>query len=296
MEELSHPTSLLDLPDTALLTVLRCLAAEHDLTSLFNAARAHSTLHQLSAAALDSIDVAVKNQQQVDGLQQYLSRHTAHVQSLELCGPIIVRGLRGCDPNINILLDELPPGLQLQRLSLLYLRLQLLPGGGRAGVLRAGAPLKRLAIRGCEVSDLSCETALEQALSQLPQLERLSYVSYGSGAPPFPGRALSHLQQLTSLEVQDAEGNVLEYVDLVPGLLDLRAGVRGESKTRISSTKLSALQQLTSLVLSATTLPCDELIDTAGFANKSHLQHLDLELDRERGQQVCRRCWPSCRT
>jgi hypothetical protein len=259
--------SLLDLPDTALLRVLRCLAADRDLSSLFSAARAHSTLHQLSAAALDSIDVAVKNQQQVDGLQQYLSRHTAHVQSLEL---------RGGNASTNwLLLDELPPGLQLHRLRLgMFLRLQLLPSGDRAGALQAGAPLKHLEIRNCRVVDTLSETALELALSQLPQLESLKFVDW-SGALPFPGRVLSHLQQLTSLDVMLADGNVLEHIDLVPGLLNLRAGVLGH----ISSSKLSALQQLTSLVLGAQgAFPGDDLIDTAGFANKGRLQHLAMEL------------------
>jgi hypothetical protein len=265
----SPAPSLLGLPDTALLTVLRCLAAEHDLRDLLSAANAHSTLQQLSAAALTSIAVAVKNQQQVDGLQQYLSRHTAHVQSLHL---------RGRYPYIMLLLDELPPGLQLRRLVLKGVRLQLLPGGGGAGVLRAGAPIKHLEIRDCEVSDTASGAAFERALSQLPQLEHVTYAHW-MHPPAFPGRVLSHLQQLTSLDVTDASGDVLEHIDRVPGLLDLKVSLKIKSNNLLSGdgettgSKLSELKLLTSLDLRAArrlALP----FDTAGLANKGNLRHL----------------------
>jgi hypothetical protein len=113
MEELPHPTSRLDLPDKALLAVLRCLAADRDRWSLFSAARAHSTLHQLSAAALPSIDVDA-NQQRLASLQLYLRRHGQHINSIEL---------RGRDYTDILLLTELPSSLQLHRLVLTNLRL-----------------------------------------------------------------------------------------------------------------------------------------------------------------------------
>jgi hypothetical protein len=256
------PTSLLDLPDKALLTVLRCLAADRDLSSLFSAARAHSTLHKLSAAALTSIDVEA-DQQQVVSLQLYLARHGQNVSSLKL--------LRG--PAAYPMLDELPTGLQLHRLVLTDLRLQLLPGGGRAGVLQAGAPLKQLEISNCAWRDSAPDAAFAQALSQLPQLEHIKYANWGSTLA-FPGHVLSALQQLTSLDVMQAPGDVLEFVHLAPRLRDLKARLGPDSSTIQT---VPVLRQLTSLQLRASS--CMDQFDVAGLANISKLVHLDIQVD-----------------
>jgi hypothetical protein len=276
MDEPPPPTSLLDLPDKALLTVLRCLAADRDLSSLFSAARAHSTLHKLSAAALTSIDTAATQQQKVASLQLYLSRHGQHVSSLQLRG---YYSSNDSDNSDNLaghpVLDELPPGLQLHRLVLTDLRLQLLPGGGRAGVLQAGAPLKQLEISNCAWRDSAPDAAFAQALSQLPQLERIKYANWG-GTLGFPGHNLSALQQLTSLDVVYAPGDVLSFVHLVPGLRDLKAQLSPDSTGGSPRRHVSFLQHLTSLELWAPFSGEVEL-DVAGLANISQLQRLRID-------------------
>lgn len=77
--------SLLDLPESVLLRALRFLAADGYLSgypSLVSAARANSTLHKLSAAALTSI-TTLADQQQLGSLLLYLGRHSQHIGSLD---------------------------------------------------------------------------------------------------------------------------------------------------------------------------------------------------------------------
>jgi hypothetical protein len=74
------------LPDSCLLEMLRCCAAE-DQRSLFNAARAHSRLHQAAVLALRSITAAIPQQQQMDGVLLYLSKQGQHVDSIQMEGP-----------------------------------------------------------------------------------------------------------------------------------------------------------------------------------------------------------------
>jgi hypothetical protein len=263
------PTSLLDLPDKALLSVLRCLAADRDLSSLFSAARARSTLHKLSTAALTSIDVEA-NQQQLDRLQLYLSRHGQHVSSLQLRGYADDFDDLGYFETLAYpVLNELPPSLD--RLVLENLQLQLLPGGGRAGVLQAGASIKQLELCKCMLCDEPPDSTFAQALSQLPQLEHIKYANWGS-FEDFPGHVLSALQQLTSLDVMQAPGDVLEFVHLVPRLRGLRASLKWTNST----SKLSALQHLTALQLEASVI-ARVRFSPADLANKSQLQHLQLE-------------------
>jgi hypothetical protein len=73
-------TSLLDLPDTCLLVVLRCCASDHP--SLFSAAQTHSRLHQAAAAALTSISTTIYTQEQLCSLKQYLTNHKSEVLDL----------------------------------------------------------------------------------------------------------------------------------------------------------------------------------------------------------------------
>jgi hypothetical protein len=79
---------LLALPDPCLLRVLQCCAAD-DHRSLFNAARAHSKLHQAAVVALRSITLHVSQQQQIDGVMVYLGKHHQHVDSFELVGAAV---------------------------------------------------------------------------------------------------------------------------------------------------------------------------------------------------------------
>lgn len=86
---LDRPSLLLSLPDPCLSAVLQFCAAAGPQT-VCSAARAHSRLHALAAAALSSINEFV-NQQQADSLQVYLSRHgqaLSRLRLLHLQGPL----------------------------------------------------------------------------------------------------------------------------------------------------------------------------------------------------------------
>jgi hypothetical protein len=74
VSEVPEHLPLLTLPDPCLLAVLQCCAAE-DQRSLCSAARAHSRLHKAAALALSSIDVTVRQQQQLDSVLLYLDKH-----------------------------------------------------------------------------------------------------------------------------------------------------------------------------------------------------------------------------
>jgi hypothetical protein len=92
---------LVDLPDPCLLAVLQLCVDElwceddlfrQDLSSVFNAASAHSRLHQAATAALSSIFLATNDQHRevanpqlrVDQLLVYLSKHGQHIFSVKL--------------------------------------------------------------------------------------------------------------------------------------------------------------------------------------------------------------------
>lgn len=121
-----RPTLLLDLPDPCLLKVLQCCA--DDQRSLFNAARAHPTLHRAAVVALSSISADIWRQRKVDGaVLLYLSKYRQHVHSVTVAGyPENYRRA--------IHVRELPPDLQLNRLKLTSnLNVQLQPGGAAGG-------------------------------------------------------------------------------------------------------------------------------------------------------------------
>jgi hypothetical protein len=121
---MSHPPCCLHLPDSCLLEMLRCCAAE-DQRSLFNAARAHSRLHQAAVLALRSITAAIPQQQQMDGVLLYLSKHGQHVDSIQMEGP------KDC----TVSMRQLPHSVQLGSLQLDRVGVQLQPGDGFEGVL-----------------------------------------------------------------------------------------------------------------------------------------------------------------
>jgi hypothetical protein len=149
---------LLALPDPCLLRVLQCCAAD-DYRSLFNAARAHSRLHQAAVVALRSIKKQV-SPQQISGIMVYLGKHGQHMNSLDLRG----------DGSLN-LLCHLPQQLRLSSLQLRGFSLQLQPANGLSGVLGAAAAvaaLKQLRLDSCRVNDAGAAAALAATLSQLP--------------------------------------------------------------------------------------------------------------------------------
>ena len=175
-EAQQQPAScLLALPEQLLVAVLQCLAAPADQRSLFSAARAHSRLHQAAVQLVGSIAVAgIQQQQTVDSLLLYLSRHAHHVRTLSLAG--------AAD---TVSLYDLPPALQLHSLELTNLRVQLLPGSGCKGVLgpAAGASaLQQLRLKRCTLLDDTerLAAALERLL---PRLQHLSIegVSFDTG-------------------------------------------------------------------------------------------------------------------
>ena len=153
---------MLDLPDPCLLAVLRCL--KNDRISLFNAANAHSRLHQAAVVALSSITVTLQRKWQMDSLLLYLKQYGKQLGSVQL---------EAWQP-----LRQLPPTLRVTSLIFNNMRLQLQPGNGFQGVLRPGLPLKQLQLQECAVLDGAGDdqrlTAAWGVLSLLTELEALS--------------------------------------------------------------------------------------------------------------------------
>jgi hypothetical protein len=168
----SEGSWLLALPDPCLLLVLQCFAAD-DYRSLFNAARAHSRLHQ---AAVRSITASVRHQQQMEGVIAYVGKHSQHVNGLKL---------EDKAPD-QLCLRQLPQQLQLSCMQLDRFCLQLQPGNGFQGVLGAAATvaaLEQLWLKDCRLLD-------REPLLQFPaELEHLSIWSLYT----LPGTALVNL-------------------------------------------------------------------------------------------------------
>jgi hypothetical protein len=265
-----RPMLLLDLPDPCLLKVLQCCA--DDQRSLFNAARAHPTLHRAAVVALSSISVDFWRQRKVDGaVLLYLSKYRQHVRAVTFAGyPENYRGA--------IHMRELPPDLQLNRLELTSnLNVQLQPGGCFQGVVRPGVPLTQLVISQCNMLD---GTKLAAALALLPGLQHLAIRSSCQHVVPaansrrcggwvdyvvFPANRLPQLQQLTFLELVDIDPQVpgSRVPDLQPlssltrlAALALKVSMPPPlftpnwAHTAITSSMLSGMQYLTSLRLS----------------------------------------------
>jgi hypothetical protein len=270
---------LLALPDSCLLRVLQCCAAD-DACSLFNAARAHSRLHQAAVLALHSISTHVSQQLDLEGVLVYLGKHGQHVNSLRLWG-------NDAPEYGQAFLCQLPPQLQLSGLQLQYLPLQLQPGKGSQGVLGAAAAvaaLKQLRLDGCEVLDDGQDEALAAALAQLPAgLEHLSIsnLHYYTGGlyenVQFPAAVLQQLNHLIHLKVgwcavagADEAGPALQPLQALTRLVELKIGNLRRREV-ITSSMLSGMQQLTRLELSG-----EVELDPAALAGKTQLQHLGL--------------------
>jgi hypothetical protein len=236
--QVSSESSLLALPDTCLLAVLQCCAAE-DQRSWFAAARAHSRLHQAAVLALRSITAVITKQQQVDGVLLYLGRHSQHVDSMTVAhaGDGIVPEAEEYRTE-KFTLRQLPPN-QLTKLQLKMMDLQLQPGRGCEGVLGAAAKLaalKQLRIKHCSlVHDFHAprKEVLAAALPLLPAgLEHLSIRCWvPGGCWVLHTGVLQRLQQLTYLELVEIEvvapdeaTPVLQPVQALTRLVDLRLG------------------------------------------------------------------------
>jgi hypothetical protein len=237
---------LLALPDLCLLAVLQFCAANSQC-SLFSVARAHSRLHQAAVAALRSINIDVRDQQQADSALLYLHRHGSHVNRLQLWGPL----------RKQLTLRQLPPSLHLHSLELSGRTVQLLPGKGFQGLLGGGVaaaapPLKQLRLGDCNLLDGG--EPLAAALLQLPALEVLGLwnldeeVADGWGPTPvcFPTGVLEQLPQLIFLQLA------------------------GSGSEDCSASMLSGLCYLTSLALHGV------VFEPGALAGKDKLQQLEL--------------------
>jgi hypothetical protein len=296
--------SLLQLPDSCLVAVLRCCAV--DPRSICSAARAHSRLHQAAVIALNSITAEV-DQQQLDSLVDvYLATHGSHIHSISL---------KGANVGDDIIRHQLPDSLtQLSSLQLYGVDPRMQPGGGHPGVLGAAVPLplKQLQLKQCIVLDQ--EEGLIAALARLPGLEHLSIVhavdSDGDTMCVPLGEVLPGLQQLTYLEIEnmwfaaaselfaadeaeeagvsvpDPIGVQMQHLSVLTRLADLRLLDLSSSFT---ASMLSGVQSLTRLQLAAGSYP-DVYFEPAALAGKTVLQHLELKfkamLDGAQGAQM----------
>jgi hypothetical protein len=250
MSEESAQFPLLALPDPCLLAVLQCFAAD-DYCSLFSAARAHSRLHHAAVAALHSIDIDVRDQQQADSVLVYLHRHGSHVNSLQLWSPAGIGS--------RLLLFQLPPSLQLNSLQLVGWTLQLQPGNGFQGVMGSAAgapPLKQLRLRDCTLLD--GPEALEAALLQLPALEHLSLGNLED--------AVLQSRPWLPKPVCFPTG-VLKQL---PKLIHLELAAMGEGNLDVTASMLSDACHLTRLALQGAVL------EPGALGGKAKLQHLEL--------------------
>jgi hypothetical protein len=286
---------LLALPDSCVLAILQCLAAE-DQRSLFTAARVHSRLHQAAVAALSGITVTVVDQQQMDGVLLYLNKHGQHVDSIQLFG--VNNSEEEGVLELDVKLRQLPFNLQPSRLQLQYLQLQLLPSAGFQGVQGAAAvvaALQQLRLSDCALLD--GEEQLAAALWQLPPgLQHLSInglLADGSWVQ-VPTGVLQRLQQLTYLELarcsfkSAVEGEpALQPLQALTLLQDLRLAAddgyydkRPADDARLDASMLSGTHGLTRLEVSGKWHEGTNLwFEPRVLAGKTQLQHLQLSCD-----------------
>jgi hypothetical protein len=270
VSEVPAHSPLLALPDPCLLAVLQCCAVDHQ-RSLFSAARAHSRLHQAAVAALHSITALVQHQQHANDVLLYLGKHGSHVNSLKL------HRLQG----EWLILQQLPPSLQLHSLELQRWRVQLLPSNASQGVMAAAAgspPLKQLRLSACTLLD--GVEGLAAAPVQLRALEHLMLREIHDSATYnwfcFPTGVLQHLQQLTYLELAivilqgpDPTSPALQPLTALTRLADLRLSAHIFALS-VTARMLSGMCHLTRLVLQGVVFESDALV------GKTKLQHLAL--------------------
>jgi hypothetical protein len=212
----------------------------------------------MSGMALTSVQLRslrVPQQQHLDSMVSYLSRHGQHVSSM------VVRG-RLEQP---VILRDLPASMQhLQKLCLHRVGLQLCADNGKRGVLAAAIvataqALTQLQLNQCSLHDYDAPYQLKKTLSQLPNLQRLSLqvVSKERAMPsdkqPFPDGMLQQLQT-SSLTHLDLGADAFEdtYMQQVQQLSSLRQLVLIEYKPEDvcpSGLLLSGMHNLTMLIL-----------------------------------------------
>jgi hypothetical protein len=218
-------------------------------------------------AALHSITADVPTQQQVDSVLLYLSKHSQHIDCIQLDGH-----------NLGwAVVRQLPPNLQLSSLQLHGVSLQLQPGNSWQGMLGAVsqlAALKQLRLKQVTVLDPTGTEALTAALSQLPAgLEHLSisHLLFRGHDKHFHTDWLWKLHQLTYLElvvsVSPLDDDALQPLQALTRLADLRLVGGGVS---VTASMLSATYHLTRFELSRGN------IEPGALAGKSRLQHLGL--------------------
>ena len=271
-------SSLLALPDTCLVKVLQCCAAD-DQRNLFSAARAHSRLHQTAVAALRSLTAYVPHQQQVDGVLLYLGKAGRSIDSITL------QGRERFKRAFAVRLRQLPPGLELTSLQLDGFHLQLQLGDGCMGVLGAAAPaasLTRLVLWHCELLDSGDATqVLAAAFAQLPAgLEHLSINSINSNdgkLVQFPTGALQRFDHLTYLQMSgmrvkgpDEASPALQPLEALTRLVELQIKLAGDVDDQVTPSMLAAAHHLTRLQL------VDCKIQTGVLVGHTQLLHLDL--------------------
>ena len=277
------PFPLLHLPDPCLLMVLQSCSDEP--RSLFNAARAHSRLHQAAVLAASSIRVTRRryntaiSQIQLDSMLLYLDSHGKQVSSLEfeeLVGFDILRlphsklqglsslTISGLDARLQIGCDGIvaPSGRQL------------LIGVKELGTALAALPgLQHLSVKNFDASSYGSSWAGWRQHAVMSALARDGCLYH------FPSDALQGLQQLTYLELvnfglQDKDG--MQQLQGLTRLEDLR--LHCCSAFTLDSSMLSASQQLTCLELCAETELSNVLckIQPAVLAGRTQLRHLKL--------------------
>ena len=270
--------SLLQLPDSCLVAVLRCCAGDH--RSVCSAARAHSRLHQAAVEAHSSITLETDDMERVKGLLLYLHDQGKHVDSISLASQSKVPTVGLCFlPN------------RLQRLSSLtcerlYVQLLHCAAYPFQGVLggAAAAALKQLRLKDCE---LEAAGSLAAALAQLPDLQHLSI----DHVNPYDSEIeVQMLQKLTCLEL--AASSLQPNGEAIPALQRLRdltalvdLRLSSDSTYSITASMLSGLQHLTRLHLRQAELPGRGWgfarhehfdLEPAALSGKTQLQHLEL--------------------
>jgi hypothetical protein len=270
------PLSLLQLPEPCLHAVLRCHV--EDPRSLFNAARAHNRLHAAAAVVLTSCSMKCSepepSQSQLHSLQLYLSRHRQNVRSLK------VQSNRAW----LVSLSELPEGLQLQRLYLEDVNVQLWPFNGSLGVLEAATALTQLQPLRCRLLGDNRLAMLARTLQLLPTLQHLCISDLEDAWVPLmqfvlPGNVLQQLRGLSHLELARCALRLqsAEPLQQLTKLRDLR--LRHSPMSDHIMGGLAGMQQLTRL----------ELEPVGGvpylpslLGGKTQLLHVDIRCDNPR--------------
>jgi Leucine-rich repeat (LRR) protein len=234
-----------------------------------------------------SIRAVTQQQQQADGIVQYLSAHGQQVGSLDLAA---------ANWEGRITLSQLPHHMMqgLTSLKFCTMSLQLQPGGGFQGVLGAAMPLQQLELECCTLLD--GVDGLASAVLQLPDLQHLNFVH--NMRPPgnhitrdtihFPSSILQGLQQLTYLELKIFQGGPKGWESdaticrrHLQGLTNLNnLQFTSNAVPVVRGSMLAGMSQLTCLKAN-TVMPCfpskmKTIFQAEALEGKTQLQHLEI--------------------